>query len=67
MIKNARLFSQAEKMKIQEAVLTEKIVQGQKSHHLDGQINQLMKVQEARTFYYTQLPKLQDHHFVMIL
>ena len=39
--------------RVQESVITEKIVQGQKMHHYDGHINALLNVKEARNFYYT--------------
>ena len=30
--------------KVKEALLTEKVVQGQKNHNLDGEINALLKI-----------------------
>jgi hypothetical protein len=36
-------------------------------HHYDGHINALLSVKDARNFYYTQVPKMQDHHFILLL
>jgi hypothetical protein len=45
--------------KLQEAMVTENVLQGQKNHYVDSKINGLLKLQDARSFYYTSMAKLQ--------
>ena len=43
---------------MKEAVITEKVVKGSKNHSLDGSIKNLLNIREARSLFYSLLPKL---------
>ena len=53
------MFTMLASGKIQEAMITENVLQGQKNHYFDSKINGLLQIKDTRSFYYSQVQKLQ--------
>jgi hypothetical protein len=51
------LFSASARVK--ESAIAEKVIHGAKNRNFDKEISMLLKVSDARAFYYSRLPSFQ--------